>query len=175
MPDARIAAAILLGAKMLCANERAAIPEYQVKAAHVFNFTKFFEWPKSDSATRITICVYGNDPFRSSLEDLVRNQIVHGLPVVVNRLAPKEKKWNECQVLFIALTAPVRIEAVLAEVEGRSIVTVGESESFTEIGGMVGLVVDQGRVRFDINLAAIAAAHLQVSSRLVALGRTVKK
>jgi YfiR/HmsC-like len=54
-------------------------------------------------------------------------------------------------------------------------VTIGESDSFTERGGMIGLIVDQGRVRFDINLAAITAAHLQVSSKLLALGRTVKK
>src|SRR5438309_2102873 len=80
MREARIAAAILLGVMILSANERPAIPEYEVKAAHVFNFTKFFEWPKNDSVTSMTICVFGNDPFRTSLEDVVRDKQVHGTP-----------------------------------------------------------------------------------------------
>jgi hypothetical protein len=170
-----VSIAVLVAFTLFSTDAFPATPEYEVKAADVFNFTKFFEWPKSDFASGLTLCICGKDPFQGFLDEAIQGKLVHGLPVVIKRLVQKDKGWDECQVLFIGFSAPTRIEAVLAEVRGHSIVTIGESDSFTEQGGMIGLVVDQGRVRFDINLAAIVAGHLQVSSRLLALGRTVKK
>ena len=165
---------VLLVMTLLSAAAFSATPEYEVKAAYIYNFAKFFEWPRNESASSFTVCIYGKDPFQGYLEDAARNKFVKDLPFVIRRLAEKNESWDECQMLFIGLTTVARTEAVLAHVQGRSIVTIGESDSFTEKGGMIGLVVDQGRVRFDINLAVITAAHLQVSSRLLALGRTVK-
>jgi hypothetical protein len=99
---------------------------------------------------------------------------VHNLPVVVTHLPIEEISGDRCQVLFFGSTNGAQLESVLRRVQGQGIVTIGESDSFIEKGGMIGLVVEHGRVRFDINLAAIAAAHLELSSHVVALGRTVK-
>jgi hypothetical protein len=167
-------AVALLAVSLSCVgNNFCATPEYEVKAAHLFNFTKFFDWPNYE--TSITVCIYGKDPFGEFLDDLVRNQLVHGYPVEIRRLGKEQETLDRCQVVFIAVTSPTRTAAALAHAQGRSIVTVGESDSFIEEGGMVRLLVDQGRVRFDINLVAIRAARLKISARLGALGRTIKK
>lgn len=145
--------------------------EYEVKAAYVFNFAKFIEWPKAEASDSLSICVYGKDPFGGFLDQTVRGKLAHGLPIVVRRLRAGDESWDRCQVLFFGGGA--QTESMLARLQGRSILTVGESDRFAESGGMIGLYVDQGRVHFDINLTAVGAARLQASSRLIEIGRVV--
>ena len=145
--------------------------EYAVKAAYLFNFAKFTEWPNPDQAGNLTICVYGKDPLGGFLDETVRGKLAHGMPILIRRLPSGDEHWDGCQVLFFGTAA--HIEPTLSRLSGRSILTVGESQGFAERGGMIGLVVDHGSVRFEINLAVIAAAHLQVSSRLIEIGRVV--
>ena len=147
------------------------MPEYAVKAAYLFNFVKFTEWPNVEQPAGFTVCLYGKDPFGGFLDDTVRGKQAHGLPVLIRRVPAGEGRLDGCQVVFFANSQ--RIEAALSSLQGRSILTVGESDGFAEKGGMIGLVVERGSVRFDINLAAIAAARLQVSSRLIEIGRVV--
>jgi hypothetical protein len=147
--------------------------EYEVKAAYVYNFAKFVEWPSSESLGDVTICVYGKDPFGGFLEQAVRGKLAHGRPLVIRRLPIGDQSWDGCQVLFLGLKNGPRIEPILRQLQGRSILTIGELDGFAEGGGMLGLRFDSGNVRFDINLAAIAAARLQASSRLIELGRVV--
>jgi hypothetical protein len=153
----------------------AGTPEYEVKAAYVYNFAKFVEWPDTEPLSSLTVCIYGKDPFGGFLDEAVRGKLVHTLSVAVRRLAEGDESWDSCQILFFGVgNSNPRIDALVARLRGRSILTIGETDGFAERGGMIGLVVDRGRVRFDINLAAIAEARLQVSSRLVELGRVVK-
>ena len=163
---------ILLGITFGCAGF-AGQPEYQVKAAYVYNFAKFVEWPASDSLSNVTVCIYGKDPFEGFLDQAVAGKLVHGLPIVVKRLSAVEEIWDQCQVLFLGSMSGARIQSALSRVQGHSVVTIGESDSFAETGGMIGLVVEHGRIQFDINLAQVAAAHLKISSRLVELGSVV--
>ena len=157
-----------------CAALVADTPEYEIKAAYLYNFSKFIEWPNTGALNSVTICIYGKDPFGGFLDDAVRGKLVHGLPLAIRRLPAGEESWDQCQVLFLGISNSTRLEAILRRLEGRSIVTIGESGSFAEAGGMIGLVVDHGRVRFDVNVAAITAARLQISSRMVELGRVVR-
>lgn len=150
----------------------AGTPEYAVKAAYLYNFAKFTEWPSSELSGSLTFCVYGKDPFGGFLDEAVRGKQAHGLPVVVRRLPAGNERVDGCQVLFFGSTA--LIESALSRLQGRSLLTVGESDGFSERGGMIGLVMDHGSIRFDINLAAIAATRLQVSSRLLEIGRVVR-
>ena len=149
----------------------AGAPEYAVKAAYLFNFVKFAEWPDTEQPASLTVCVYGKDPFGGFLDEAVRGKQAHGLPVVIRRLPAVDVPLDGCRVLFFGGTA--QIESALSRLQGRSILTVGESDGFSERGGMIGLVVDHGSVRFDLNLTAIAAARLQLSSRLIEIGRVV--
>ena len=145
--------------------------EYAVKAAYLYNFAKFTEWPNTDQTGNLTMCMYGKDPFGGFLDEAVRGKLAHGLPILIRRIPSSDQRWDGCQVLFFGGAA--QIESALSRLAGRSILTVGESVDFAARGGMIGLVLDHGSVRFDINLAVIAAAHLQVSSRLIEIGRVV--
>ena len=149
----------------------ASTAEYAVKAAYLYNLAKFTEWPNTEQLGGLTMCLYGKDPFGGFLDEAVRGKQAHGLPILIRRLPAGDEHLDGCQVLFFGST--VRIEPVLNRLQGRSILTVGESDGFSERGGMIGLVVDHGSVRFDINLAAIAGGRLRVSSRLIEIGRVV--
>lgn len=146
-------------------------PEYSVKAAYLCNFAKFTEWPAEPSGS-LTVCVYGKDPFGGFLENALNGKQAHGVPFSIKRLPRGDEPPDGCQVLFISRSA--QAEPVLSRLQGRSILTVGESKDFSEQGGMIGLVMENGTVGFNLNLAAIAAAHLQVSSRLIEIGHVVR-
>jgi len=156
-----------------CTTLTAGSSEYEVKAAYVYNFAKFVEWPGTQSLAEVTICVYGKDAFGGFLDEAVRGKLAHGRPLTIRRLATGDENWEGCQVLFLGMKNGTQIEPILRQLQGRSTLTVGECDGFAEGGGMLGLRFDNGNVRFDINLAAIAAARLQASSRLIEIGRVV--
>jgi uncharacterized protein DUF4154 len=164
------AGVLLLLAILWCGVMVGGSPEYSVKAAYLYNFAKFTEWPPEQSGS-LTVCVYGRDPFGGFLDDALRGKQAHGATVFIKRLPRGDEQVDGCQVLFLGSAA--RIEPVLSRLQGRSILTVGDSRDFSERGGMIALVMENGSVRFELNLAAIAAARLQVSSRLVELGHVV--
>ncbi len=145
-----------------------------MKAAYLYNFVKFVDWPEGGPPAAFTICVYGKDPFGGILDDAVRGRVAHGLPLRVRRLTTRDEGWDGCQVIFFGMQRAANLVPVLARLEGRGVLTVGDSEGFAEAGGMLGLVVDHDRVRFEINLDALAAARLKASSRLIDIGRVVR-
>jgi len=149
--------------------------EYQVKAAFLLNFTKFVEWPPSAFASSdapIAICILGKDPFGRGLDDIVQGESVNGRMVVVRRLnqvpAPQA-----CQVVFLA-GSEKDAAGTLSDL-GRDVLTVGEGDRFLRDGGMIALVIDSRRVRFDINQTAAENASLKLSSRLLSVARSVEK
>lgn len=151
-------------------------PEYQLKAAFLYNFARFVTWPTNapvDTATPVTIGILGTDPFGSLLRDTVQGKTVNGRKIVVTQLARDEKPTG-CQILFISRSERDRIPAILDSVKGQSILTVSEVDQFAQGGGMINLIVVAQSVRFEINLQAIERVGLQVSSKLVGLGVRVK-
>jgi len=165
------AAILTMLAAACCGTLAAATPEYAVKAAYLYNFVKFTEWPIGEPTGSLTVCIYGRDPFGGFLDEAVRGKQAHGLPIQIRRLSAGDEHLEGCHLLFFG--SGERIESTLSRLQDKSILTVGESDGFLERGGMIGLVVAQGRVRFDINLGAIAAARLEVSSRLIEIGHVV--
>jgi hypothetical protein len=149
--------------------------EYEVKAAYVYNFTKFVEWPAEAFARPddpIRICVLGDDPFGNDLATVLQGKTVaeHKLRLVQINDAHDSKT---CHVLFIGNSERHRVPYTLREVSGCCVLTVAESKDFTRYGGMINLVVDHERVRFDVNLTSARRAHLKVSARLLGLARVV--
>ncbi len=149
--------------------------EYRVKAAFLLNFIKFTEWPPAaftDSDSPITICIGGVDPFGEAVDQLVAGENVNGRKVTVERLkrAPLPK---ECQVLFISKSEK-NIDKVLPAL-GPGVLTVGEGESFIRGGGMISFIIENRRVRFDINQSAAQNAALKLSSKLLSVARSVEK
>jgi hypothetical protein len=162
---------IVLGLLPLLSNAADQDLEYQVKAAFLLNFTKFIEWPET-SESSIDICILGDDPFGTVLDRMVADEVVNGHKVTVlrTRRTPVPKS---CEVLFIRRSEKENAK-FLPEL-GPGILTVGEGEEFLRGGGMIAFVLENSRVRFDINEAVARNAGLKISSKLLNVARTVKR
>jgi len=140
-----------------------------VKAVFLFNFAQFVDWPAGafpDSAAPIAICVLGNDPFGSYLDETVRGEKVRGHSFEVHRFR-KIEEVKTCHILFINASGQNRLEDVLGTLRDRAILTVGDDAGFAQRGGMIRFVSEKSRIRVKINLAAAAAANLTISSKLL--------
>lgn len=149
--------------------------EYDVKAAFLFNFTKFVEWPDSafdDAQAPIVIAIIGDDPFGDSLAGIIAGQKVQGRSIVV-----RERHFGEdlrhCQVLFISASERKRSAEILANVHDASVLTVSDIDGFAEAGGAIEFVLQEKRVRFVVNLDAAKQSKLHVSAKLLALARVI--
>ena len=149
--------------------------EYEVKAAFIFNFAKFVEWPArafNSSESPFVVAVVGKDPFGGSLAAALRGKEVAGRSIVLKRF-----NWDDdmkgAHVLFIASEDPDRLSRVSDSVKGYPILTIGESRGFAPRYGIIGFTVEKKRVRFEINLDAARRAGLTVSSRLLSLAKVV--
>ena len=153
-----------------------AFNEYQVKAAFLYTFAKFVEWPPqafSKPTAEIAICVLGDDPFGNYLDDAVRNKTVSDRRLAVYRLNGPPA-GNDCQILFIAASERHRMPALLASMGTRGILTVGDTAEFTAQGGVIGLRLDGERIRLSVNLPAAEKAKLRISSRLLSLATIIR-
>jgi hypothetical protein len=157
---------------------RAADLEREVKAAVLYNFAKFAEWPPeafpepASPSAPVTFCVLGDDALGDSLETLVKGETLNGRRLVVHR--PRDaQRSRDCHVLFVSPAEKGRISEILAALRGTSTLTVGEGKDFLDQGGMIRLFLEENRVRFDINLDAAERSHLTLSSKLLRLARTV--
>jgi len=167
--------ACFLALTMTAAAQSARAPEYQVKAAFLYNFAKFVEWPAqafSSSPAPFRICVLGRDPFGDTLTSIVQGKLIYGHPIVALTL-PSAAEVRPCHVLFISNTDSAILKAALDRMRGFPILTVGESADFLPLGGMINFVLEQDRVRFEINLGAAEQHHLKLSSKLLAVARVV--
>lgn len=152
----------------LCA-QSAVSREYQIKAAFLFNFTQFVDWPASSFSADdapIVIAVLGENPFGSYLKETVSGEKVKGHPVVVQYYDhPEEIKT--CHILFIGLSDPKKTEQVISALKEKSILTISDMTGFLQEGGMIKFFTRQNNIRFEINPAAAKAADLTVSSKLL--------
>jgi hypothetical protein len=150
--------------------------EYQVKAAYMYNFAKFVDWPAKtfDSpAQAIVFCVLGQTPLSQPLEDALAGKVVDQRPLVFRQLADS-KQAGKCQVLFLGSLDKKQMRQTLDEVKSFNLLTVGEVEDFTNAGGVIRFVLDAGRVRLEFNLDAADEAKLRISSKLLSLGKTMR-
>jgi hypothetical protein len=155
--------------------ESAGTTEYAVKAAFLFHFAQFVEWPAEAFASAqspLTYCTVGEDPFRGALDQSVNGKSFGSRPLQVQHL----KDWQPgagCQVVFIGEAESKRHAAALASVNEYPVLTVGESEHFVQDGGVIGFCLVENKVRFDVNLEAAGKVRLKISAKLLALARTV--
>jgi hypothetical protein len=145
--------------------------ENEVKAAYLFHFTKFVRWPAaSNPADPFRLCVAGDPDFAAALDAVIAGESADGRPLV--RLDGNSAETaRTCQILYIGPHSPDGGRALLAAVRGQPVLTVGNAPGFSEQEGMIHFVVSEGRVRFDVNLAAAQRAGLQVSSKLLRVAR----
>jgi len=162
---------------LLAEGQQPRASEYQVKAAYLFNFSRFVSWPaqgSGDASAPFSICVMGKDPFGQVLDATVAGENIGGKSVVARRLAQAEQASN-CRVLFISSSEESRLREILAALDKASVLTVSDIAHFAERGGMIQFVLQDNRVRFEVNLASATGAKLTLSSELLKVAVEVRK
>jgi YfiR/HmsC-like len=166
--------ATLLGAGSL-RPQGASTVEYQVKAAFLYNFAKFIEWPTDSFASQkspMNFCIFGHDPFGSALDEVLRGKSVNNREFLARRIT-EDAELKTCQLVFVSWQEDKRLPEVLSSVKGASVLVVGESTDFAGRGGTVQFFLDENKLRFAVNLEAAKRARLQISSKLLALAKIV--
>jgi hypothetical protein len=169
---ARIAGWLLL---MACAGgaEKSGPGEYEVKAAFLYTFSQFTEWPAEafdGPAAPLIIGVTGSDPFGHILDDAMKGESIHGRPAVIRRFQRGES-LKSCHVVFVGASEKRQVPQILAELKGAHVLTISEIDRFAYFGGIVTFTMEGPRVRFEINLAAAGQARLKISSKLLKLAK----
>src|SRR5207247_10659998 len=145
------------------------LSEYDVKAAFLFNFAHFVEWPAeafADTRAPFTIGILGTDPFGSSLDQIVTDESIGAHALRVRRFQSPQD-IDSCQILFISQSERGHLREVVAKLQGQRILTVGDMKDFAKQAGMIGFVTAQNRLRLQINLGAAKDSQLKISSQLL--------
>jgi hypothetical protein len=171
-PCRRLARALGVLALLWCAASTRAeeFPEYRLKAAFLFNFMVYTDWPAEVGST-LHLCIYGADPFGRDI-DALQGKAVGSRAVAVLRRAEGESTGT-CQIVFISSTAIDSLPRVLASVRDRAVLTVADSAGAARQGVVLNMSVQQGRVSFEANLHAARSGRLNLSSKLLRLATEV--
>jgi hypothetical protein len=150
--------------------------EYQVKAAFIYNFVQFVVWPEdafADRGSPIVIGVFGRDPFKGALDAVVAGKTVRDRALQV-RHYPDVASVGQCHVLFVPETEDQHLGALMEKLNGRPVLTIGESEAFPWAGGIIRFFIEEKRIRFEVNVKAAEKARLHISAKLLKLARIFK-
>jgi hypothetical protein len=148
--------------------------EYLLKAAFMFQFPQFVEWPSAiwQDARNVQLCVVEPNPFGSELEHLIRGEALNGRPLAAKEIFGADELAG-CHLLFVSQRSGDP-SAVLRATAGHPVLTVGEAEDFLESGGIIALKMVDGKVRFEIHAANAQKAGLRISSQLLSLALAVR-
>ena len=147
--------------------------EYDVKAAFLYNFAKFVDWPAAafPDPNNLKICVLGDDPFGGSLQTVAGEQVGnHKLQVA---RMDSTSKLAGCQILFISRSERERIPQILAAVKGSPVLTVGDTQKFADDGVIINFILEGSKVRFEINTESAERAGIRISSKLLQLAKRI--
>lgn len=150
--------------------------EYQIKAAYLYNFAKFVDWPAqrfANDQSPLVIGVFGQNPFGDELQAIARNHKINGREIVIKPVATVAEA-GAVHLLFFSAAEDGHVVETLAGLKGAAVLTVGESEKFTAAGGMITFVREADKVRFEINTAAAEQQGLKISAQLLKLARPVQ-
>lgn len=163
-----LAAQLLRGGSVFAQN--AGFSEYQVKAAFLYNFGKFVEWPANDfdsTNAPLVIGVYGKNPFGNDIAVVVQGRNIDGHPVVTRQVSLDTLK--SCQILFISRSEQKNINNILRNLDGAAVLTVTENMNPFDSGVMINFILQDDRIRFEINNTAAEKVGLKLSSKLLML------
>lgn len=167
--------ALLLAINLVLASSNALAqtgPEYRVKAGFLYNFIAFTEWP-AGVGNPLNLCVYGADPFGDELNALQGKSV--GGRSLNTRKADSLEQLKGCQVVFVAGSAIDSLPRILDTLRGEPVLTVTDTPGALDGGAGINMVVRQGKVAFEVNLAATRRSQLNVSSKLLRLASEVRQ
>jgi len=151
--------------------------EYRVKAAYLYGFGRFVDWPATapaDAGKAFVVCVLGDDPFGRLLDEVATDAVMKDKPVAIRRISRVEES-GACHTLFIGASEGARLGRILDSLGERPVLTVSDAPGFAERGGMIGFFLDDNRVRFTVNLAATQEAGLRMNSELLRVAASILK
>lgn len=150
--------------------------EYQVKAAFLFHFAQFVEWPAetfTNADAPFRIGVLGGNPFGGALDEIVKGETIGNRKIAV-QYSRRAADLKNCQIVFVCESEKARLPRILKELDGPSTLIVGECDGFAASGGVLNFFLEDGKVHFEINPDAAAREKLEISSQLFRLGKIVK-
>ena len=152
--------------------------DYLIKAGFIYNFAKLVEWPSpafANPGQPVVIGVFGSDSFAAILEHVVDGKKVDLHPLLVKRLkSARESKECACHMLFIASPESAHADEIIQLLKGTSVLTIAETPGFSKQGGIINFVLEDSKVRFEVNVEAAKQAGLTISSRLLSLAKIVQ-
>jgi hypothetical protein len=163
---------LLFGLGDVAHSETPVSEEYAIKAAFIYNFAKFVEWPAEfmNKSETFNVCVLGENPFGSSLKNLEGKEVQRKKFII-----KKAEDMSQCHIVFVGRSAKNNLPEILNILKGQSVLTVGDMEGFAQRGGMINFFVKEEMVRFEINLDASAQAGIKISSKLLKLAKIVDR
>ena len=149
--------------------------EYRVKAAFIFHFAQLVDWP-AEKATgtdnSLVLCTLGEDPFQGLLEGTVAGKAIGNRILRVRHLG-QPQDMQACQIVFLGRAQSKHIPTLVSTLHQAPVLTVGETAGFLDAGGMIDFLLEDNKVRFEVNLDAAESADLKIGSRLLVLAERV--
>lgn len=151
------------------------VAEYGVKAGFVYNFAKFVEWPDrvfTAAAAPLRLCILGKAPLDGKLQLLAERQAQgHPIEVIDN---PSPQDWRNCQMLYLGADQASRMKTLRGALAHTPVLTISDIPNFAQQGGMIELYIEEGRVRFAINLAMAQQAGLKLDAQMLRMAKIVE-
>jgi hypothetical protein len=146
-----------------------------LKAAFIYSFAKFTEWPEDvlPTTATFTACVLGDSPIRDALERVAKGRQLWGRGISVVQVQ-LDGKLRSCHLLYVSGVTPAQVTAIVAAVRGAAVLTISDVDDFARQGGIAQMFVENGKMRFDLNLDVARRSGLQLSSKLLALAAHVQ-
>lgn len=147
---------------------------YKVKAAYLYNFTRLIEWPEeslADPEAPLRVCIVGEDPFGSMLDPMTERK-AKGRGIAIERMS-RGDDYGLCHLLFISASEDERLPQILSMIGDRPALTVSDLTDFASQGGIIGFVIRDGKVRFEINLKRAREVGIRISARLLKIAMLI--
>lgn len=151
--------------------------EYEIKAEYLYNFMAFVSWPEEafkDEQAPFTVGLVGKDPFGARLEEAVKGKTLRGKPIAIKRIADATEVEG-CQLVFISKSEKENLCQLVAAIQKPGVMTVGELEGFNACGGVVKFLIQDNKVKFEVNVDAARRANLKISSKMLKVAQIYRE
>lgn len=137
--------------------------ENKIKAAFIYNFLKFVEWP--GDVGKYQICVLGDDNFLDMLQPITQRD-VNGISIRVSSVNADNYATNNCHVLYVSASQATVAKSIITAIGEKPVLTVSDISNFTRLGGVIGFTKIDGKIRFELNNQQARTMNLRLSSKL---------
>jgi hypothetical protein len=142
--------------------------EYNLKAAFIYNFTRYIEWKEGSDENEFIIGIIGTSPINDPLAEIVKTETVDNKKITIKRFS-KPADIGFCHILFISQNAGVALDDILAKTSGKGTLIISEQNGYAEQGTAINFVIINRKLKFEANVKAINSAGLTASSQLLKL------